>query len=67
MNERGWYLMDMMERSPSLNREALMKIVAMAFRNSRNERDSELLGRIGHCTDGDMSGVLEVAVRKQNA
>ena len=34
MNERGWYLMDMMERSQSLNREALMKIVFMAFRNS---------------------------------
>ena len=34
MNERGWYLMDMMERSQSMNREALLKIMAMAFRNA---------------------------------
>lgn len=31
MNERGWFKMDEMERSQSLNREALLKIVAKAF------------------------------------
>lgn len=34
MNERGWYMMDLMQRSQSLNREALMKIVFMAFEKS---------------------------------
>lgn len=33
MNERGWYMMDMMEQSQSLNREALLTWIGFAFRN----------------------------------
>lgn len=40
MNERGWYMMDLMERSQSLNREALMKWVSLAFRNRPQKREA---------------------------
>jgi hypothetical protein len=35
----GWYMMDMLERSQSLNREALLRLVAFAFRNSNLTRE----------------------------
>lgn len=34
MNELGWWMMDQMERSQSLNREALSKIIESAFQNT---------------------------------
>lgn len=33
MNELGWFKMDEMERSQSLNREALLRWVEQAFQN----------------------------------
>ena len=35
MNERGWFIMDEMERSQSLNREALFNILLSAFAKNR--------------------------------